>query len=125
MALREYLYPTLKLGLVIARALDVDMALAGHGSGSKEYEQVAARISLCPRDAHRLGLKEGKTVQLMSKTGQVVVRVRVDESTPEGLAVMPPGLWTNALLPSKLPHQGIRITLKSTKEPVTSLKKLP
>ncbi|MFX1563381.1 MAG: molybdopterin dinucleotide binding domain-containing protein [Promethearchaeota archaeon] len=125
MGLREYLYPELKLRLVIARALDVDLALLGQGTESKEYKQVAARISLCPRDAHRLGLEEGKTVQITSKTGQVIVHVKVDEATPEGLAVMSPGPWTNALLPAKLPHQGINITLKPIKKTATSLDKLP
>jgi formylmethanofuran dehydrogenase subunit D len=125
MALREFLYPSLELGLVIARALDADMASASQGVLSKEYEKVAARISLCPRDAQRLGLKEGNTVNIKSKTSQVVVNVRIDEKVPEGLAVMPPGPWTNALLPPRLPHQGIRITLKSTEEPVTSLDMLP
>lgn len=125
MALREYLYPSLELKLVIARALEVDIALARYGSESNEYEKVAAWISLSPRDANRLGLKEGNAVHLTSTNGKVVVNVHVNMEGTEGLAVMPPGPWANALLPSKLPHQGITITLKQTKEPVTSTDELP
>ncbi|MFX1561993.1 MAG: molybdopterin dinucleotide binding domain-containing protein [Promethearchaeota archaeon] len=125
MALREYLYPSLELKLVIVRSLDVDISLMKYGSESKEYEKAASWISLCPRDANRLGLKEGNAVQITSANGKVVVNIRVEEELSEGLAVMATGPWANALLPSKPPHQGITITLKTTKEPVTSPDELP
>ena len=114
----------LKLKLILARALDVDIA-AVHGTCSKEYQEMAAKITVSIKDAQRLGLKDNSPVQISSKTSQVVVRAKLDDKTPEGLAVMQPSPWANALLPPTPPHQGTPIILKLTKAAITSIDKFP
>ncbi len=124
-ALREFLYPSIELKLVLARRLDVDTAAAKYGMLSPTYQEVAAKIRLSPLDAQRLDVKEGDIIQVTSKTGEVVVRAHIDDKTPEGLAIMSPGPYANALLPASLPHQGISITLKSIDGVVTPVEELP
>lgn len=124
-ALREFLYPTLELKLILARRLDADTAAAKHGVLSPAYREAAAKIILSVPDAQRLDVKDGDAVQVTSKTGEVVVLVHIDDKTPGGLAIMSPGPYANALLPASLPHQGISITLKSTDSAVTLVEKLP
>lgn len=123
--LREFLYPTLELGLVLARRLDVDTAAAKHGTLSPAYQEAAARIKLSVLDAQRLDVKEGEAIQVTSKTGEVVVQVHIDDKTPEGLAIMSPGPYANALLPAALPHQGIRVAIKPIDGAVTRVEELP
>ncbi len=124
-ALRDFLYPTLELKLVLARRLDVDTAAAKHGTLSATYREVAARIRLSTPDAQRLNVKAGDTVQVKSKTGEVVVQVHVDDKTPEGVAIMSPGPYANTLLPTSLPHQGTPITIKPVDAAVTLVEELP
>lgn len=124
MALREFLYPSLELRLILARSLEVDVA-AVQGTLSTAYQEAAARITISKVDAQRLNLKEGTPIQVASKHGQVVVRLHIDEDAPEGLAIMPPSPYSHALLPPTPPHQGITVTLKSTTNPPTSLEDLP
>ena len=125
MVLREFLYPSLELRLVLARALDVDMVVAAQGTLSKVYQKMAARLTLSKLDAQRLGLKEGEAIEVKSKNGKIVVRACLSEKTPEGLAVMPPSAWANALLSNAPPYQGIPISIKPTKKPITRVEKLP
>ena len=124
-ALREFLYPTIGLKLVLARRLDVDTAAAKYGVFSAAYQKVAAQIRISPIDAKRLDVKEGNLILVSSKTGEVVVRVHIDEKTPEDIAIMSPGPYANALLSTALPYQGIRVTLKSTDAAITKVEELP
>ena len=124
MALQEFLYPSLELRLILARSLEVDLA-AAQGTLSPTYQEAAARITLSVVDAKRLNLKEGAPVQVASKHGQVVVRLHIDEDTPEGLAIMPPTPYSHALLPPTPPHQRVTITIKSTTKPPTPIEELP
>jgi len=124
MALRDFLYPYIEVHLILARALDVDEAQAGHGSLSKDYQKVAARITISFRDAQRLNVKEGDMVEVTSKTGSVVVIATLHQNQPEGMVVMPPSPWAFALIESMFSSQGTRVSIKPSKGPVTSINKL-
>lgn len=125
MGLREYLYPALELKLVLARSLDVDSAAVAQGTLSKAYQEAVARVTLSARDAQHLGLKEGATVQVASKTGQVVVRAHIGPDASDGLAVMAPSPYASALLGASPPYQGMSVTVKPATGGVTPLKTLP
>lgn len=125
MGLRDFLYPQLEVRLILARALDVDLVQAGQGSLSKEYKDVAARISVSEKDAQRLGIKENSRVEVHSTTGKVIVSTRIDEKAPEGIVVMQPSPWSFALIPASLPYQGITVTIKPTKAKITKIDELP
>ena len=125
MALRDFLYPQLEVKLVLARALDVDRVQVCQGTLTKEYQDVAARITVGTKDAQRLGITMKSRIEVQSKHGLIVVRAQIDDKTPEGLVVMPPSPWANALLPSALPHQGVSVIIKSTKAPITKIHRLP
>ncbi len=125
MALRDFLYPQLEVQLILARALDVDEVQAAKGSLSKEYQEVAARITISSRDAQRLNLKEGDRVEVRSEIGHVVVRAKLLETQPEGMVVMQPSPWAFAVIQAMVPSQGTKVIIKPSKGPVTSIDKFP
>lgn len=125
MGLRDFLYPQLEVRLIIARALDADAAQIGRGSLSPEYQDQAARIKVAPGDAKRLNLQEGANIEVNSKTGQVVVQVRIEEKQPEGIIVMQPGPWAFAVINSMQTSQNTKVVIKPSQDPVTSIQELP
>jgi formylmethanofuran dehydrogenase subunit D len=125
MGLRDFLYPQLEVQLILARALDVDEAHAAHGSLAKKYQEVAARINIASRDAQRLNLEVGDHVEVSSNIGSVVVVTEIQEEQPEGMAVMHPGPWAFAVIEVMVPSQGTRVTIKSSKDAVTTIDQLP
>ena len=125
MTLRDFLYPQLEVRLLLARALDVDEAQASQGTLSKEYEKVAARITISARDAQRLGIKEGNFIEVSSKAGNVIVRTQLKENQPEGIVVMQPSPWAYAVIESMVSSQGTEVIIKPSKGPITSSTKLP
>ena len=125
MALRDFLYPQIEARLVLARALDVDVVQVSEGTLSKEYEQVAARITLSTRDAQRLDIKEGDFVEVGSKIGSVVVAAKLKEEQPESIVVMQPSPWAYAVIESMIPSQGTTVIIKPSKGPLTKIKELP
>lgn len=125
MALRDFLYPQLEVRLLLARALDVDEAQVSQGTLSKEYEAVAARITISTRDAQRLGIKEDNFIEVSSETGTVIVRTHIKDKQPEGIVVMQPSPWAFAVIESMVPSQGTEVIIKPSKGPVTSSMDLP
>ena len=125
MALRDFLYPQLEVRLLLARALDVDEVQVSQGSLSKEYEEVAARITISVRDAQRLGIKEGNFIEVSSEVGNVIVRTQLKENQPEGIVVMQPSPWAYAVIESMVPSQGTEVIIKPSKGPITPSSKLP
>ena len=125
MALRDFLYPQLEVRLLLARALDVDEVQVSQGSLSKEYEEVAARITISVRDAQRLGIKEGNFIEVSSEVGNVIVRTQLKENQPEGIVVMQPSPWAYAVIESMVPSQGTEEIIKPSKGPITPSSKLP
>ncbi|MFW9984827.1 MAG: molybdopterin dinucleotide binding domain-containing protein [Candidatus Odinarchaeota archaeon] len=125
MALRDFLYPQLEVRLLLARALDVDEVQASQGTLSKEYEKVAARITISVRDAQRLGIKEGNFIEVSSEVGNVVVRTQLKENQREGIVVMQPSPWAFAVIESMVSSQGTEVIIKPSKGPITSSTDLP
>lgn len=125
MALRDFLYPHIEVRLILARALDVDVVQARKGTLSKEYQEVAARITINTIDAQRLSLQEGHYVEVESETGSVVVRVQLKENQPEGMVVMQPSPWAFAVIETMVPSQGTRVKITPSKGPVTPSEALP
>jgi formate dehydrogenase major subunit len=64
-----------------------------------------ASLLMCAADLHRLGVQAGDLVRVRSRRGELQVRVRQDEGTPEGTVFLPfayreaaANLLTNAAL---------------------------
>ena len=125
MGLRDFLYPQLEVRLVLARSLDVDEVQLGKGTLTPEYQELAARIKVASEDARRLNLTEGANLAVESKTGQVVVMVRIQENQPEGIVVMQPGPWAFAVIDSTETSQSTTVIIKPSQEPITSIQSLP
>ncbi|MFW9965751.1 MAG: molybdopterin dinucleotide binding domain-containing protein [Candidatus Thorarchaeota archaeon] len=128
MALGDFLFPHLDLKLVIAHSFEVDIE-AERDKSSKEYQDLAARASFSKSDFQKLGIKEGGSVKIKSKAGQVVVGGFVDERLENGVASVPRGPWALSLVavptdgsPPKM--HGIQVTATKTEEKVTSLDSL-
>ncbi len=61
----------------------------GVQSGSlRSPRQKGEFLELCPEDAARLGVTEGERVRVVSRRGEVIAPIRVDEGLREGLAFM-------------------------------------
>lgn len=125
MALRDFLYPHLEVQLILARALDVDEIQAAKGTISKEYQEIATRITIASKDAQRLNLKEGDRVEVSSEIGSVVVKAKLQDNQPEGLVVMQPSPWSFNVIEKMVPSQGTMVIIRPSNEPITSIEKLP
>ena len=44
---------------------------------------------MCASDLHRLGVRAGEVITVRSRRGEVVLRVRQDDGTPEGAVFIP------------------------------------
>ncbi|MHA1907208.1 MAG: molybdopterin dinucleotide binding domain-containing protein [Candidatus Thorarchaeota archaeon] len=123
MALGDFLFPHVDLKLVVAPSFEADIAATGD-KYSQEYIDSAAIVTLNKSDLQKLGLKDGKNVNLKNKVGNIVVRAFGSEKATEGLAVMPPSPWAMALVevpagesPSQL--HGVQITATRSDDDVT------
>ena len=128
MALGDFLFPHLDLKLVIAHSFEVDIE-AEKDKSSKEYQDLAARAFFNKSDFQKLGIKEGGSVNIKSKAGQVVVGGFIDERLENGIASVPRGPWALSLVavpndgsPPKM--HGIQVTATKTDDKVTSLDSL-
>ena len=97
MALGDFLFPHVELKLVVAPSFEADIAATGN-KYSQEYIDAAAVVTLHKSDLQKLGLQDGKNVQLKNKTGEIVVRAFGSDKATEGYAVMPPSPWVMALV---------------------------
>ncbi len=50
---------------------------------------------------------------------------RIRENQPEGIVVMAPSPWAFAVIESVIPSQGIKVQIKPSKGPITSISDLP
>ncbi|MFW9831439.1 MAG: molybdopterin dinucleotide binding domain-containing protein [Candidatus Thorarchaeota archaeon] len=125
MALRDFLYPHIEVQLILARALDVDVAQVGGGMLSREYQNAAAQITISSRDALRLNLQEGHFVEVQSKTGTIIVKAHLKENQPEGIVLMQPSPWAFAVIEKMVPSQGTKVLIKPSKGPITPIETLP
>ncbi|MFW9845376.1 MAG: molybdopterin dinucleotide binding domain-containing protein [Candidatus Thorarchaeota archaeon] len=128
MALGDFLFPHLELKLVIAHSFEVDIE-AAKDKMSAEFQDLAARASFSKNDFQRLGIKEGASVNIKSKVGDIVVTGYIDERLESGVASMPRGPWALALVDvpkGDAPPQmhGISITATKTDTKVTPLDSL-
>ncbi|TFG99411.1 hypothetical protein E4H12_02835 [Candidatus Thorarchaeota archaeon] len=128
MALGDFLFPNAELKLVIVRSFktDVESTTDIH---SQKYTDETAIVRLHTNDMQRLSVKEGRTINLKTSSGSVVVACIHDDKTPEGNAVMPRGPWALALVeipkddsPPKI--HGIAVTATRSEESITSLETL-
>ncbi|UCH03495.1 MAG: hypothetical protein JSW05_07805 [Candidatus Thorarchaeota archaeon] len=125
MSLGDFLFPQAELKLVIAHSFETDIE-AVRNKMSTEYLESAARVSLSTGNLKRLGLKEGDSVSVESKTGKVVVKAFPDEKLEDGLAVMPRSPWALSLVavPSDgepVQLHGIPVAVTKSSDKVTSI----
>ena len=128
MALGDFLFPNAELKLVIVRSFKTDVESAA-GIPSQKYIDETAIVRLHTNDMRRLSVKEGRTINLKSSGGSVVVACIHDDKTPEGNAVMPHGPWALALVEipeddSPPKFHGIVTTATRSEESITSLETL-
>jgi formylmethanofuran dehydrogenase subunit D len=125
MALGDLLFPNIKMRLIISHAFDADVESA-KDKFSPEYLAAAAKVSLSKGDMQKLSLKDGKTVQVKSTVGDVVVHVSSNDKGRDGIAVMPYGPWALSLIdvpkdgsPPQL--HGVSVTVTKSDSDVTPL----
>jgi formylmethanofuran dehydrogenase subunit D len=128
MALGDFLFPHADLKLIVAKSFETDVESV-KDKFSTEYQDSAAIVRLNGGDLKRLGLKDGNTANLKTKTGNIFVNAIGDDKVPEGVAIVPYGPWAMALVsvpddgsPPQL--HGLAVTVTRSDEKVTSLQKL-
>ncbi len=128
MALGDFLFPHADLKLIVARSFETDVESV-KDKFSSDYQDSAAVVRLNTGDLKRLGLKDGNSANMKSKTGEIIVSALGDEKVPEGAAIVPYGPWALALVSVPLdgaPPQlhGVSVTVTRSDEKVTSLENL-
>ena len=128
MALGDFLFPHADLKLIVARSFETDVESV-KDKFSSDYQDSAAVVRLNTGDLKRLGLKDGNSANMKSKTGEIIVSALGDEKVPEGAAIVPYGPWALALVSVPVdgaPPQlhGVSVTVTRSDEKVTSLENL-
>ena len=128
MALGDFLFPHADLKLIVARSFETDVESV-KDKFSSDYQDSAAVVRLNIGVLKRLGLKDGNSASMKSKTGEIIVIAIGDEKVPEGAAIVPYGPWALALVsvpedgaPPQL--HGVSVTITRSDEKVTSLENL-
>jgi formylmethanofuran dehydrogenase subunit D len=128
MALGDFLFPHADLKLIVAKSFETDVESV-KDKFSTAYRDSAAVVRLNGGDIKRLGLKEGNTASLKTKTGNIIVNAVSDDKVPEGVAIVPYGPWALALVAvpddgSPPQIHGVAVTVTRSDEKITSLEEL-
>jgi len=111
-------------GRTIAQGQNLDNKL------SEEYFNEVATCELNGSDMEKLGVAADEPVKVKTSFGEVVVRAKEKEGTPEGVIFIPMGPWANAVvsgdthgagMPS---YKGIDAEIEPTEEEVLHVKEL-
>lgn len=65
---------------------------------TQEYFDAAAFCEMNPEDMQSLSVNEGDNVKVTTAFGEVVVVAKPDEGCPQGMAFIPMGPWSNAVV---------------------------
>lgn len=68
------------------------------GKATREYRDNTALVHANDEDMSDLGLEEGSTVEVITDSGSVVVRVQEDDGLDRGMLFMPIGPWANKIV---------------------------
>ncbi|MFQ5833604.1 MAG: molybdopterin dinucleotide binding domain-containing protein [Candidatus Thorarchaeota archaeon] len=124
MSLGDFLFPQVELKLVISHSFETDIESV-RNKASKEFQKLAARISLSKGNLQRLGLGEGDAVSVESMSGRIVVHAIPDDKLADDVAVMPRSPWALSLV--AVPSDGapvqlhdIQVTVTKSEDKVTS-----
>jgi formylmethanofuran dehydrogenase subunit D len=97
---------------------------------SEEYFNEVATCEMNKVDMEKLGVTAGDPVKVKTSYGEVVVKAKEKEGTPEGIIFIPMGPWANAVvsgdthgagMPS---YKGIDAEIEPTEEEVLHVKEL-
>ncbi len=97
---------------------------------SEEYFNEVATCEMNKADMEKLGVTGGDSVKVKTSYGEVVVRAKEKEGTPEGVIFIPMGPWANAVVSGDthgagMPqYKGIDAEIEPTEEEVLHIKEL-
>ncbi len=100
------------------------------GKTSDQYFKSVSYVDVSAEDAEALGLEDGKSVEVATPHGSVVVAGRISKGLERGMAFFPYGLWANQVFGSEtdgtgMPaYKGVEATLEPVKGEVPSLAEL-
>ncbi|RLG52512.1 MAG: tRNA CCA-pyrophosphorylase [Thermoproteota archaeon] len=125
MSLMELLYPYVNVSLLVVRTTEQGKA-SMEGKPSELYADAVCCVYMSKADLEKLGVKEGKAVEVSTEAGSVAVVAKVDSELHEGLAYMPVGPWANAVTPvgGEVPPKAIAATVKKTDKKPMDVDKL-
>jgi formylmethanofuran dehydrogenase subunit B len=70
-----------------------------YGRFSEKYSYVTRSCEMNPRDMERLGVRDGSSINIRNRFGEIVVRVtEPSQDLPEGSVFIPYGPWANVLV---------------------------
>ena len=86
---------TLKVTLITGRTIDQGATI--ENKTSPEYMEATACCELNSKDVAALG-KPGSNVKVITRHGDVIVKLKENNGNPDGMAFIPMGPWANAVV---------------------------
>ena len=118
---------TLKVTLITGRTINQGVTI--ENKTSSDYMDATAYCELNPKAAQALG-KPGSNVKVMTKFGEVVVKLKENNGNPDNIAFIPMGPWANAVVDPDtkgcgMPgFKGIQAEISATNEKILLMKEL-
>jgi len=109
------------------RMVDYDQARE-HASGNNETLKENLAIGLInPEDFKRLNLTPSLNLKVISKFGEVIIKLKQNKDIPDGTIIMPVSIWANQITGfenNELIFKNIKVNVEATRDSVLTFESL-
>lgn len=109
------------------RMVDYDQARE-HASGNNETLKENLAIGLInPEDFKRLNLTQSLNLKVISKFGEVIIKIKQNKNIPDGTIIMPVSIWANQITGfenNELIFKNIKVNVEATRDSVLTFERL-
>ncbi len=109
------------------RMVDYDQARE-HASGNNETLKENLAIGLInPEDFKRLNLTPSLNLKVISKFGEVIIKIKQNKDIPDGTIIMPVSIWANQITGfenNELIFKNIKVNVEATRGSVLTFESL-
>lgn len=109
------------------RMVDYDQARE-HASGNNETLKENLAIGLInPEDFKRLNLTPSLNLKVISKFGEVIIKIKQNKNIPDGTIIMPVSIWANQITGfenNELIFKNIKVNVEATRDSVLTFERL-
>lgn len=109
------------------RMVDYDQARE-YASGNNETLKENLAIGLInPEDFKRLNLTPSLNLKVISKFGEVIIKIKQNKNIPDGTIIMPVSIWANQITGfenNELIFKNIKVNVEATRDSVLTFVRL-